>query len=125
MPTPRRHTFPKAQRLKSRKQIEALFRSGKSFSVFPIRVFYHWEGTGLPKVGVGAPKRHFKKAVDRNRIKRLLREGYRLQKQALLDAPTALGLHVFIVYTGKDIPVFTDVMDRMGVILTRLQALRP
>jgi ribonuclease P protein component len=123
MPTPRRHTFPKAQRLKSRKQIEALFRSGKSFSVFPIRVFYHWQGTNPAKVGVGAPKRHFKKAVDRNRIKRLLREGYRLQKQALLASPVALGLHVFIVYTGKDIPVFTDVMDRMGVILTRLQAL--
>lgn len=119
----RTHTFPKAERLKSRKQIEALFRSGKSFNVFPLRVFYRWEGEGIPRVGVGAPKRHFKRAVDRNRIKRLLREGYRLQKQVLSDAPP--GLHVFIVYTGKELPDQTGVIEKIGVVLKKLRDLRP
>jgi ribonuclease P protein component len=123
MSNPRPHTFPKAQRLKSRNQIEALFRSGKSFSVFPLKVLYRWEGEELPKVGVGAPKRFFKRAVDRNRIKRLLREAYRLQKQILLESSSAKGLHVFLIYTGRDLPSLPDVMQRIGVILRKLQGL--
>jgi ribonuclease P protein component len=122
MSTPRRHTFPQAQRLKSRKQIDALFRGGKTFSVHPVKVFYTWEGTGLPKVGMGAPKRHFRRAVDRNRIKRLLREGYRLQKQVLLATASAAGLHVFLLYTGRDIPTQTEVIEKIAVILKRLSA---
>ena len=121
----RLYTFSKAQRLKSRKQIEALFRSGKSFTVFPLKVFYRWEGEGLPRIGVSAPKRSFKRAVDRNRIKRLLREGYRLQQQVLLESSSSSGLQVFIVYTGKDIPSFPDVTEKIGVILKRLSAAQP
>ncbi|WP_246073514.1 ribonuclease P protein component [Dinghuibacter silviterrae] len=108
-----------AERLKSRKQIDFLFRSAKSFSVFPLRVFYRWEGSAAARVGVGAPKRHFKRAVDRNRIKRLLREGYRLQKEALP------GLHAFIIYTGKELPTQAEIMDKIGVILKKLRDLQP
>jgi ribonuclease P protein component len=125
MPAPHRHTFPLAERLKSAKQIDHLFRSGKSFSVFPFRVFYRWEGAALPRVGVSAPKRHFKRAVDRNRIKRLLREGYRLQKQVLLESSFAPGLQVFIVYTGKELPTQAEVMDKIGVVLKKLCDVRP
>lgn len=125
MPAPRRHTFPLAERLKSRKQIDSLFRTGKSFSVFPLRVFYRWEGEALPRVGVSAPKRHFKRAVDRNRIKRLLREGYRLQKQTLLEAPSAPGLQVFIVYTGKELPTQHEMLEKIGVVLRKLCDVRP
>jgi ribonuclease P protein component len=118
-----RNTFPKAERLKSRKQIDALFHSGKSFAAFPIKVFYRWEGADPPKVGVGAPKRAFRRAVDRNRIKRLLREGYRLQKQTLLESPAAPGLQVFLVFTGKELPTLPLVMDKIGVILNKLDQL--
>jgi ribonuclease P protein component len=120
---PRRHTFPLAERLKSRKQIDSLFRSGKSFAVYPLRVFYRWEGVTPTRVGVGAPKRHFKRAVDRNRIKRLLREGYRLQKESL--SGVAPGLHVFIIYTGKELPTQAGIMEKIGVILNKLKDLQP
>src|SRR5689334_5548279 len=91
---PKRFGFPKAERLKSRKQIEALFAGGKSVSVFPVRAVYELlpaEEPGL-KVGVSASKRYFKKAVDRNRIKRLLRETYRLQKEELVLQVKEAGL---------------------------------
>lgn len=120
------HTFSKSERLKSRKQIEALFGSGKSFSQYPFRVFYRWEGQeGLPQAGVGASKRNFKRAVDRNRIKRLMREGYRLQKQILYTSESAAGLRVFILYTGKDLPLFDQVLEKMGVLLQKLSRLSP
>ena len=117
MTMPRRYT--RAERLKSRKRIEALFRSGKSFNAFPLKVFYHWEGDGPALVGFGAPKRNFKRAVDRNRIKRLLREAWRLQKEPFE------GLEVFVIYTGKELPAQADVMARIGVILTKLRGLKP
>jgi ribonuclease P protein component len=124
MPTPHKHTFSRSERLKSAKQIEALFGSGKSFPLFPFRVFYRWESQeGLPQAGVGASKRNFKRAVDRNRIKRLIREGYRLQKQVLYQSEAAPGLRVFILYTGKDLPAFDLVLEKVGVILQKLSRL--
>jgi ribonuclease P protein component len=61
--------------------------------------------------------------VDRNRIKRLMREGYRLQKSGLLLAVQArpCHLHLFIIYTGKELPLFEEVMTKMQAILLRLQ----
>jgi ribonuclease P protein component len=128
MGSPRKHTFPRAERLKSRKQIEALFRSGKTFSLVPFRVFYRWERleTKEPaQIAIGATKRHFKRAVDRNRIKRLVREGYRLQKDILQHSPAADGLRVFIVYTGTTLPEFAVVMEKMRLILMKLSEMTP
>jgi ribonuclease P protein component len=136
MPGSLRHTFPSTERLKSRKLIEALFRSGKTFSVFPFRVFYLWDDGGGQhsagghpgaiqpvQVGVGATKRNFKRAVDRNRIKRLLREGYRLQKELLDKPPMGKGLRVFVLYTGKNLPEFPLVLEKMAVILKKLNGM--
>ena len=76
----KRFGLGKSERLKSRKQIEELFLSGNNFSQFPIRVSYQFEASEKPtfQIGVSASKKYFKKAVDRNRIKRLLRETYRI-----------------------------------------------
>ena len=130
MTSPIRHTFSAKEKLKSRKAIDALFRVGKSFSLFPFRVFYIREdpapgvggiSPGSPvQVGVGAAKRNFKRAVDRNRIKRLLREAYRLQKHDLKAVP---GLRVFILYTGKGLPELPLIMEKVGVVIKRLNAL--
>src|SRR6476661_11151745 len=94
----------KKEKLKSRKQIETLFASGKSFAVFPIRVTYSFfPANGEPgaQIGVTVSKRHFKKAVDRNRIKRLLRESYRLQKSELKEKvhEKRVQAYVFFMYT--------------------------
>ena len=75
--------FGKDEKLKSRKSIDELFEKGKSFTVSQVRVSYKFsKTTDSPTLlaGVTVSKKYFKKAVDRNRIKRLLREAYRLQK---------------------------------------------
>ena len=74
------------------------------------------------QAGFGASSRNFKKAVDRNRIKRLSREAYRLQKQPLLDRlqEKGLSLAVFFIYTGKELPDYRTVTEKIGVALQKL-----
>lgn len=82
-----RHTFKKNERLHHRKVIDQMFTGkGKSVPVFPLRaVFMEIEGADYPPVSVliSVPKRKFKRAVHRNRIKRQIRECYRLHKEIL------------------------------------------
>jgi ribonuclease P protein component len=143
-----RYTWTKAEKLKSRKRIEWVFKEGKSLSVFPFKVFYlvvrpvaapapaiavTSSAAPLPpfvppprpaplQAGFGAGSRHFKKAVDRNRIKRLSREAYRLQKNPLLQQleEKRLSLAVFFIYTGKELPDYGTVTDKIGVALQKL-----
>jgi ribonuclease P protein component len=123
----KRFGLPKTERLKSRKQIDSLFDSGKGFSVFPIRVTYLFfkEGETGVKMGVTVSKRSFKKATDRNRVKRLLRETYRLQKeelQATLQA-NANCAAVFFIYTGKSIVPFQEMKAAMAKCLKKLSVI--
>jgi ribonuclease P protein component len=73
--------------------------------------------------GVGVSKRHFKKSVDRNRVKRLLREAYRLQRGALLDTLELqhCSVSVFFIFTGRELPAYEMVLKAVGAALTRLQ----
>jgi ribonuclease P protein component len=75
------------------------------------------------QAGFSVSKRHFKHAVKRNRIKRLMRESYRLQKGQLktLLIKNDKKLDVFFIYTSSEIPSFTDVFEKMGQILERLE----
>lgn len=110
-----RQTFAVVERLKRQRDIDALFQSGKAHSFFPVRavvrVLPRPEGEWAPvRLGVSAPKRAFRRAHDRARVKRLLREAWRLQKAALYEAlPESTQLHLFLLYTGKDLPDFTTV----------------
>ena len=72
--------------------------------------------------GVGVSSKNFKKAVERNRIKRLTREAWRLQKNQLEEKVKASGkqLNVFFIYTGKALPDFTMVKDKVSVALKKL-----
>ncbi len=198
-----RSTFNKREKLKSRKRIELLFKQGKSFSVFPYRVYFlvrpleetsaardsargsgngqtgdagangGVEGAvegmalatgvavgggvdaaevtgmsdalesgaladeiaagasgaageklaaGVVQAGFGAGSRYFKKAVDRNRIKRLGREAYRLQKAPLVRQLTEkqLRMDVFFIYTGKELPAYQLVSEKIAVALQKL-----
>jgi ribonuclease P protein component len=118
------HTLGKNERLKSRKGIDRVFREGKSFAFFPFRVYYAPLLLPIPhlQAGFGASSRNFKKAVDRNRIKRLSREAYRLQKQPLYDwlKEKDRTLAVFFIYTGKELPEYVLVKEKIGQALQKL-----
>ena len=117
------------EKLKSRKQIEVLFLNGKNFSVFPLRVTYQFTPSdeGVIQVGVTAGKKYFKRAVDRNRIKRLIREAYRLQKNDLLQTVNRNHQNgfLFFMYTDKTMASFTTVKEAMSKCLERLEKLCP
>ncbi len=129
-----RYTLGKNERLKSRKVIEQLFKVGKSFSVFPFRVIYMLSTTddrpqttdnSLLQAGFSVSSRNFKKAVDRNRIKRLMREAYRLQKNELQEQIISgiKGMNVFFIFTGNEIPEYDQVFSKMTKVLKQLQKL--
>jgi ribonuclease P protein component len=116
-------TLGKNERLKSRKQIELLFSEGEKFSITPFRVNYIFnELASLPlQFGVGVSNKNFKRAVDRNRIKRLVREAYRLQKNTLQQKVKEKKgqFNIFIIYTGKNMPEYKDVFVNMNKILEK------
>lgn len=121
-----RFTLGKDERLKRRKIIEQLFNKGKNINVFPFRVHYMPGNISSPvQAGFTVSSRHFKKAVDRNRIKRLMREAWRLQKNTLQEKLSAAHKHlvVFLVYTGKDILPWETANEKIAVILNKLTSI--
>jgi ribonuclease P protein component len=117
-------TLGKNERLKSRKKTELLFRQGKKFSVHPFRIYYsiQQDDQAILLFGVGVSSKVFRKAVDRNRVKRLVREAYRLQKNELSDGlkKQGKGMDVFFIYTGKELPLYKEVYDKIGKVLAKL-----
>lgn len=99
-----KHTFPKTERLSSVILIEKLFAGGsKSLPAFPLRIVYMpVEGEELPAVSVliSVPKKRFKRAVKRNRVKRQIREAYRKHKYLLIDPLKAAGKKLPLLLSG-------------------------
>lgn len=118
-------TLSKKKRLSSRKAIEALFEKGRRFTRPPFRVLYLLSPENGLRVGVTAGSKTFPSAAGRNRIRRLTREGWRLQKNELEQKLAALhkGLDVFLVFTGKTKPVYKEVETSVGQILGKLEKL--
>lgn len=119
--------FSASEKLKSRKQIGKVFQLGRHFHLPPLRISWILEAKGvndreLLQVGVGASGKYFKKAVDRNRIKRLLREAWRLQKAPLKAALEGKDkqLSVFIIYTGKELPAYETLRVKVGELIDKL-----
>ena len=97
-------SYPKDQKLKSKKIIDLLFSEGKSVSKYPLRLVYvkHDFEEDVPlKIGVSVSKKHFKTAVDRNYFKRILRETYRLNKQLLIENVNAKYCFMFFYQTNE------------------------
>ena len=120
-------TLGKNERLKSRKLIDQLFSDGKKFVITPFRVLYRLDKNeqSLLQFGVGVSSKNFKKAVDRNRVKRIIKEAYRLQKNDLhtkLKEQTTR-LNIFIIYTGKGLPEYREVYTKMGMIIDKFNIL--
>jgi ribonuclease P protein component len=119
-------TLGKNERLKSRKSIEQLFNEGKKFTTAPFKIIYILNSSQKdPSLlfGTGVSVKNFKKAVDRNRIKRLIKEAYRLQKINLQEKIKAnnIQLNVFFIYTAKELPVYDEIYKKTGAILKKLE----
>ena len=120
----KKFTLGKDERLKSRKQIEELFEKGQKFSSGSFRVHFHIDKTAGPllQFGIGVSNKNFKRAVDRNRIKRLAREAWRLQKNELKEkiATSGNSMNVFLIYTGKTIAAYAEVFVAIQKIIGKL-----
>ncbi|GAA3952522.1 ribonuclease P protein component [Hymenobacter algoricola] len=124
MPAARSYSFPKEEHLCRKKLITELFGRGSSFGLYPLRLVWiaaEAPTTAPPQVLVSVSKRSFKRAVDRNYLKRLLREAYRLNKYRLLEAPGGHPVALLaLIYTGKEKKPFTLVEKKLISGLERL-----
>jgi ribonuclease P protein component len=135
-------TYQKADKLKSRKQTQYLFAKGQSMNAFPIKLIYTIESAqvlsellpippfniqtiidkGQLQAGVGAPSRTFRKAVMRNKVKRLLRESYRLEKPEFLASAALKGnrVNLFFLYTDGIVLSQKEIQEKIKQLLSRL-----
>ena len=121
-----KNTFKKNERLCKRTDIDFLLQKGQSFNRFPLRVTYVKQTVSTPislRIAISVPKRRIRKAVDRNRIKRLIREAFRLQKKelTLFLKEKKQSVDVLLVYTGDLNITFTLIQGKIMLILQRLK----
>lgn len=117
-------TYSKKEKLKSKKLIEALFTKGQSVSAFPLRLVYLptvFDDGVLAKTGVSVSKKHFKSAVQRNRIKRLLRESYRCHKTSYFNNLTTQ-YACMILYIGKEKPTLKQIETQMKLLFEKFSS---
>ena len=119
-------TFKKEERLSSRKVIGELFKSGKALNSGIYRVVWlplDVQNVFPAQVVISVPKRSFKKAVDRNRIKRLIKEAYRKNKNELYDTLNGKQKKIafIIAYTAKEELSYAEIESKLIITLHRLQ----
>lgn len=118
--------FSRQERLKSRKAIGSLFKDGHSYVAYPLRVVWkeatpYLAAMSPAQIVVSVSKRNFKTAVARNRIKRQIREAYRLQKQGLYDKLAASDLHIsfMVSYIAKEALPFADIQAGVAKLIRK------
>jgi ribonuclease P protein component len=119
------YRFPKAARVHLRTDISSLFLTGKSISAYPLKGVYirtAISGEWPIQVAVSVPKRIFKKAVDRNRIKRQIREIVRLHHHRFSEIllSRGKGVQLMFIFTGKESPEYAVLQSKIILILQRL-----
>lgn len=117
-----RFTLKKEEKLKSKRLIAELFEKGKSLSEFPLRLVYLQaeHNSSCPiQVTFSAPKRKFKKAVDRNGIKRLMREAFRKNKHLLYDGVQEKYIIMF-TYTDENELKYVEIEEKLILLLKKL-----
>lgn len=123
---------PKEERLYLRNRVETLFSQGNSFVSYPYRVVYLFLPLQHPillnkeqhavEVLISAPKKRLKKAVDRNRCKRVTREAYRLNKQRLVLYSTRRQEHLLLalLYVGNEMPTFNTAQQSIRKAIAKI-----
>lgn len=112
-------SFGKKEKLKSKVLIDRLFIEGESVKKYPLRLIYlslETSGEGINKAAVSVPKRSFKKAVDRIKLKRLMREAYRKNKY-LVTNNLAASYALMFIYTGREISEYSRIFKATEELL--------
>jgi ribonuclease P protein component len=113
--------YSRKEKLKSKKLIDQMFQEGGSVSAFPLRLVYletsFIDGATI-KVGVSVSKRHFKNAVDRNHVKRLMREAYRLNKPSYFNN-FSTQCAFMILYIGNEKLTLEQIVAKMKLLFDK------
>jgi len=115
-------TFSKNERLCSKPLIDKLIQKGNSFNGFPFKISWMEieESTVPVKILISVPKRKFKRAVDRNKIKRLIREAYRKNKYVLIDRLGEKKIMFLLVFVSRTIIDYAETEAKINDVLIRL-----
>ena len=115
-------TFTKAERLTGKTALDSLFHTGKTFNSFPFKVMWlKADATrAQAQIVISVPKRLFKRAVDRNLLKRRIREAYRKNKAFFYEALGDKKVHFLVIYTSKTIMEYKEIEDKIIDVLQRL-----
>lgn len=120
-----KYTFNKGERLKSRKLIEQLFIKGKRLKSFPLQMVYlqiDHDSADIFQTGFTVSKRYFKRAVDRNRIKRLMREAYRLERHSILKFKDEVHTKKYVfmfIYISNEMLSYQEIAMQMKKLLQK------
>jgi ribonuclease P protein component len=121
----KKFTFNKQEKLISRKEIQFLFSEGSVFNSYPFRVLWRQLTEGDPglKFAISVPKKNFKRAVDRNLLKRRTREAFRLQKPVIAGIleEKSKSLSLFLIYTSNEIKDYKTIEKGITQVIYKLK----
>jgi len=118
----RSFTFPKKEKITSKTLIDRLFKEGSSAHKYPVRMLFLTEPSyqeEFPQILISVSKRHFKHAVDRNHVKRIIREAYRLQKQELMEQFPVKPSYIAILYTSNEKISLEEMKKKLSLIIKK------
>lgn len=120
----KQHGFSKQERICKRNDFHTLLTKGKSIYVYPFRCVYLWQDTPMfsAKIAISVSRRRFKHAVDRNRIKRLVRENYRLNKNILYQnfIDENRSLNMLVIYTDTKLLPFSFLQKKTVELMKKI-----
>lgn len=118
-------TLKKAERIKSLKTIDELFKNGSSFFLAPFKVLYSLNTSPVSNAAFMVSKRNFKNATDRNRIKRLVRESWRINRHLLQTVKGPIYVQIIFIYTSHTLPGQDTVHSAMHKCIQKICSTEP